>query len=110
RPPGAEGRPAVILTLAWKEYREHRSVWFTMVLLTGLLAVAVAQLSATSLTYTATRVALAVLGLAAAYGVVCGSMMFAGEHERGTLVFLDIFLGRRDLLWLWKGLVGVALA
>jgi hypothetical protein len=100
----------MILTLAWKEYREQRSVWFTMVLLTGLLAFCIIQLSAPGSAYVAGRVALAVLGLAGAYGVVCGSMMLAGEREGGTLVFLDIFLGRRGLLWLWKSLIGVLLA
>jgi hypothetical protein len=100
----------VIYTLTWKEYREHRSVWFTMVVLTGLLAFAIIQLSAPADLYVAGRVALAVLGLAGAYGVVCGAMMLAGEREAGTLVFLDIFLGRRGLLWLWKALIGVLLA
>src|SRR6516164_6054960 len=46
--------------------------------------------------------ALTILGMAACYGVVCGAMMFAGEQEGGTLVFLDIFLGRRGLLWMGK--------
>lgn len=98
----------MILTLAWKEYREHRSIWLTMVLLTGVFAFAVARFGSITDGSTASRVALAVLGLAGAYGIVCGSMMLAGEHEGGTLVFLDVFLGRRGLLWLWKGLVGVA--
>jgi hypothetical protein len=53
--------------------------------------------------------ALTVLGMAATYGVVCGAMMIAGEHEGGTLVYLDIFLGRRWLLWLGKFGVGVVL-
>jgi hypothetical protein len=100
----------VIGTLAWKEYREHRSVWLTMVALTGLLAFAVARLSAPGSPAVAVRVALAALCLAGAYGVVCGAMMLAGEREGGTLVFLDIFLGRRGRLWLWKCLTGVALA
>jgi hypothetical protein len=100
----------MILTLAWKEYREQRSVWLTMVLLTGLLAFCIIRFSAPGSVFVAGRVALAVLGLAGAYGVVCGGMMLAGEREGGTLVFLDIFLGRRGLLWLWKALVGVLLA
>ena len=45
-----------------------------------------------------------------AIGVVCGAMMLAGEHENGTLVFLDIFLGQRHLLWLGKFLIGVLFA
>jgi hypothetical protein len=47
--------------------------------------------------------------MGAAYGVVCGSMMLAGEHEGGTLAFLDIFLGRRYLLWIGKFLIGIVL-
>src|SRR5262245_24381235 len=50
-----------------------------------------------------------VLAMAAVYGVVCGAMMLAGEKEGGTLVFLDVFLGRRGLLWCGKFLVGVVL-
>ncbi len=99
----------MILTLTWKEYREHRSVWFTMVLLTGLLAFGAAQLSAPGNLEAISRMALAVLALAGAYGVVCGGMMLAGEREAGTLVFLDIFLGRRGVLWMWKCLIGVLL-
>src|SRR5262249_1351473 len=70
-------------------------------------AFGVAQLSARSPAVLA-HVGLAVLGMAAAYGGVCGAMMLAGEREGGTLVLLDIFLGRRGLLWLAKGLLGVA--
>jgi hypothetical protein len=101
----------MILTLAWKEYREHRSIWLTMAALTGLLGFGMAQLVAPHGSE-ASRVEIAtltILGMAAAYGVVCGAMMLAGEHESGTLVFLDIFLGRRELLWLWKFLIGVPL-
>src|SRR5207237_662316 len=53
---------------------------------------------------------LTILGMAAAYGVVCGSMMLAGERESGTLVLLDIFLGRRGLLWSGKLAIGIVLA
>src|SRR5262249_49027874 len=53
---------------------------------------------------------LTVLGMAAAYGLVCGAMMFAGEREAGTMVFLDIFSGRRGQLWVWKSLLGVVWA
>ena len=50
-----------------------------------------------------------ILGMIATYGVVCGAMMFAGEHEGGTLVFLDIFQGRRDSLWFGKFAIGAIL-
>jgi hypothetical protein len=100
----------VILTLLWKEYREHRSIWLTMVLLTGLFGFLVVRLSDPRGVAAASYLGLAVLGMAAAYGVVCGAMMLAGEREGGTLVFLEIFLGRRGILWLWKWLIGAALA
>jgi hypothetical protein len=96
----------MILKLAWKEFREHWPIWLTMVVMTFLGLgfvqimtdgdpVAQRALSATLL-----------LGMGATYGVVCGSMMLAGEAEGGTLVFLDIFLGQRGRLWLWKFLIG----
>src|SRR5437016_1006208 len=53
--------------------------------------------------------AITILGMAVTYGIVCGSMMFAGEHEGGTLVFLDIFFGQRGMLWVAKALIGAAL-
>jgi hypothetical protein len=99
----------VIYTLTWKEYREHRSIWLTMVALTGLLGWGVVQLNFSG-TDPAGTLGVAMLALAATYGVVCGAMMFAGEKEGGTLVLLDIFLGRRDLLWFGKLCIGVVLA
>ena len=54
--------------------------------------------------------AMTILAMAAAYGVVCGTMMFAGELEGGTLTFLDIFEGGNSRLWLGKAAVGVVLA
>jgi hypothetical protein len=102
----------VILTLAWKEYREQRAIWLTMAVMTGVLGFGLAQLVAPEGTEAArTEIStLIILGLAATYGVVCGAMMFAGEHESGTMVLLDIFSGRRELLWLWKFLFGVVLS
>ncbi len=97
----------MMLTLLWKEFREHWSIWLTMVVMTGLLSLGIAQIP--GIQDPSGQVGLAVLALAGVYGVVCGSMMFAGEREGGTLTFLDIFLGRRDLLWLGKFAVGVVL-
>ena len=101
----------MIVTLTWKELREHRAIWLTMVIMTCLIGVGLARVVAVGDERTALAVTtLTVLGLAAAYGVVCGAMMFAGEHENGTLVFLDIFHGRRELLWLGKTIIGGFLA
>src|SRR5262249_54273281 len=99
----------MMLTLAWKEYREHRAIWLTMVVMTSLFAFAIIQL-ADSRIEALGRAGLMALGMAAAYGVVCGAMMFAGEREAGTFTFLDIFLGRRGLLWTCKLPVGIFLA
>jgi hypothetical protein len=71
----------VILTLAWKEYREHRSIWLTMVLLTGVLALGLDRFAALWQGSAVSQVGVAILGMAGAYGVVCGAMMFAGERE-----------------------------
>src|SRR5205823_957061 len=57
-----------------------------------------------------TTVTVAVLALAVTYGLVCGAMMLAGEHEAGTQVFLDALTGRRGGVWLAKVLAGVPLA
>jgi hypothetical protein len=99
----------VILKLAWKEIREHRSIWLTMVFMTGVLSLAMARVFLPR-DMEATGMGLTVLAMAATYGLVCGAMMFAGEWEAGTMTFLDIFLGRRGLLWFGKALVGVPLA
>src|SRR5262249_16517554 len=100
----------MIFTLAWKERREHQGIWLTMIIMTVVMGLGLPQIVAMGDRSLAVHVAaLTILGMAAAYGVVCGAMMFAGEHEGGTLVFLDIFLGRRHLLWMGKFLIGVVL-
>ncbi len=100
----------MIFTLAWKELREHQGVWLTMFVMTLLLGWGMAKIVALEDPNLAVQIAaLTVLGMAATHGVVCGAMMIAGEHEGGTLVFLDIFLGRRGLLWLGKFGVGAVL-
>jgi hypothetical protein len=100
----------MILTLAWKEMREHRAIWLTMVIMTIVLALGMAQIVAIDNPALAVQVAaLTILGMGATYGTVCGAMMLAGEHEGGTLVFLDIFQGRRGLLWLGKFVIGAGL-
>ncbi len=101
----------MLVTLAWKEFREHRAIWLMMVVMTCGLGMGLAEIVAPGDPAMALAVAsLSILGMAGAYGVVCGAMMLAGEHESGTLVFLDIFLGRRHLLWLGKWCIGLGLA
>ncbi len=100
----------MILTLAWKELREHQGVWLTMAIMTIVLGFGLPRIVALEDPRLAVPVAaLTILGMAATYGVVCGAMMLAGEHEGGTLVFLDIFLGRRGILWMGKFAVGIVL-
>ena len=100
----------MILTLTWKELREHQAIWLTMAGMTVVLGLGLAKLvSLNDPGMAVPTAAFTIFGMAAAYGVVCGSMMFAGEHEGGTLVFLDIFLGRRGLLWTGKVAIGTVL-
>src|SRR5262245_19169337 len=83
-----------------------------MVVMTGLLAFGLGQLLSPQ-EPEASRlgtIGWTVLAMAVTYGLVCGAMMLAGEREAGTLVFLDVFSGRRGLLWLGKLLIGVVLA
>ena len=101
----------MIFTLAWKEIREHQGVWITMVFMSIVLGLGLSKIVALGGDPgVALPVAtLTILGMAATYGVVCGAMMLAGEHEGGTLVFLDIFHGRRGRLWSGKLAIGALL-
>ncbi len=99
--------------LCWKEYREHRPVWLviavtTVVLVLGLGAALAPGGLGTVAHDPQLRGALEglVLVMAVAYGLVCGSMMLAGEREAGTLVFLDTLAGRRASVWTTKALLG----
>jgi hypothetical protein len=98
------------LTLAWKEMREHQGIWLTMAFMTVLMGWGLGKIVALSDPGMAVpTAAFTIFAMAAAYGIVCGAMMFAGEHEGGTLVFLDIFLGRRGRLWAGKVAIGTVL-
>ena len=109
-PCSRQGGGPVILPLAWKEVREHQSIWLTMVIMTVVMGYGVERIVALGDPASAIMSAtLAILVMAASYGVVCGSMMLAGEHESGTLIFLDVFLGRRGLLWAGKCAIGALL-
>ncbi len=100
----------MIITLTWKEFREHLPIWLTMVVMTCTVGGGLVGLVSGNDPVLAQNLAgIAILGLAATYGVVCGAMMLAGEHESGTLSLLDIFLGRRGLLWTAKVAIGLLL-
>src|SRR5262245_55854440 len=100
----------MLLTLAWKEIREHQAIWLTMVGMTVGMGLGLAKIASLDNQASAEWIAeITILGMAAVYGIVCGAVMFAGEHENGTITFLDTFSGRRDLLWTAKFLTGAAL-
>src|SRR5262249_6808156 len=102
-----DGGPAVIFTLLWKEYREHRHVWVAMAAFAALLLYAMLQLLAphgpgagrddANVAFVS-----ALLVLAVTYGIVCGAIMLAGEQEGGTLGFLDTLPTLRRGLWAAK--------
>jgi hypothetical protein len=99
----------MIKQLAWKEYREQRAIWIAMALLAEFVifcAPAIAVLSGlTNQIFAAVMMVIMV----AAYGLICGSILFAGEEEFQTLPFLDRLAGWRTPLWGAKVLTGCGL-
>jgi hypothetical protein len=111
---GAKGDRTMIATLAWKEYREHRSIWVAMACFAALFVVGLpAALAAEGRSWSPDGIGAMATGsaciIAIAYGLVCGAMMLAGEREAGTLTFLDTLTGRRTPLWSTKLITGAAL-
>ncbi len=104
----------MIGSVAWKEYREGRTVWLALALLGAgcvlLLPVFMDFLGQSDPRQQHTSVALTLVVLAVTYGVVAGSMLLAGEREGGTQVFLDGLTARRHGLWLAKLQVGAVAA
>jgi hypothetical protein len=103
----------MIGTLAWKEYREQRSVWLAMAVL-GLVLLLCMLTYVDSPNHTSPNRTDLALGTAAilvafTYGLVCGAMLLAGEHESRTMTFLDILEGRRRRIWTTKVLMGAIL-
>ena len=95
--------------LLYKEYREHRSIWL------ALAFSGVAVVFGVPLLYQPPpgqvpifheMLAVTVVILAWAYGVVCGAMLLAGEREGGTQKFLDMLPTSRLPLWLAKCIIG----
>ncbi|HEX3314359.1 MAG TPA: hypothetical protein VHR72_05670 [Gemmataceae bacterium] len=100
----------MIGTLAWKEQREHQGIWLTMAVMTVVVGWGLPRIVSQGDQVLFLSVSLmTTLGMTVAYGVVCGAMMFAGEHEGGTMAFLDIFHGRRGQLWTGKAAIGTVL-
>lgn len=101
----------MIHVLLWKEYREQRAVWLTLLLVGAAALFGMAQLMAPSPTLSFHPVNESVISVAVllvwTYGMVCGAMLLAGERESATLIFLDVLPVRRVQLWAVKGLVGL---
>jgi hypothetical protein len=95
----------VIASLVWKEYREHRSIWIAMAVVTVASLVIATEWQLPQgwkqgeQDSVASIVAAAFI-LSGMYGLVCGAMMFAGERESRGMPFLDTLpLGRGELWW-----------
>jgi ABC-type transport system involved in multi-copper enzyme maturation permease subunit len=100
-------------SLVWKEYREQRSFWVALALVSVLALVGSTWLlSLQGLSVdrdlTAGLQSLAVL-LAWTHGLVCGALLLANEREGGTLSFLDQLPLTRWQLWRAKCLSGAGL-
>ena len=105
----------VIRVLVWKEYREQRAVWVAMAVVTAFLILGLPMVLGSGRTVVtadldsqAFALVLAVI-MATAYGLICGSILFAGEEEFRTLPFLDRLTGYRTPLWGTKFLAGYGL-
>jgi hypothetical protein len=98
----------VTRVLIWKEVREQRAAWLTLVL---TAAGAVAALNArVSPGDRHDEMLSAVLWFAAwGYGLVCGALLLAGEAEDDTQAFLDTLPAARRRLWRVKAGVGLLL-
>ena len=104
----------MISRLAWKEYREGRSIWLALALLGAgsifVLPVFLDFLGQTDPRQQRGGVIIALVVLSVTYGLVAGSMLLAGEREGQTLTFLDVLSASRRRLWHGKLLVGIVLA
>jgi hypothetical protein len=97
----------MIAALAWKEYREQRAIWILMACLSVLLFVTISTLVHDNSVFLVLLTNYCLI--APTYGLVCGSMLLAGEREAGTLAFLDTLTGQRTRLWGTKLAIGAAL-
>ncbi|HLJ95014.1 MAG TPA: hypothetical protein VKU02_17695, partial [Gemmataceae bacterium] len=101
----------MISTLAWKEFREHLTVWVALAALAVLLLISLTTIFAPNGAAAAPEpklhmIALAALILTETYGLICGAMMLAGEKEARTQTFLDSLPVSRTRIWITKMLMG----
>ena len=73
----------MILSLVWKECREHRTIWVAMALVTCAMLYE-ARVIPPSESHYFEMIVYGSIILVATYGLVCGSMMCAGEHESAS--------------------------
>jgi hypothetical protein len=94
--------------LVWKEVREQWSVWLTLTL--AAAAGAGGLLALLSPGRDREWMLVGVLWFVAwGYGLVCGSLLLAGEAEDGTQIFLDTLTRIRRHVWLVKAATGLGL-
>jgi len=81
----------MIVTLLWKEFREHRAVWLILAVLSFLVLAGIREVVALAAPRAGNVGRSGGIGvvLLSIYGTVSGALMFANERERGTLPFLD---------------------
>lgn len=102
--------------VCWKEYRQQRWIWVTIVGLGTLLIFATAEAigrggfwqvfheqEVRSVLWTM------VMCLGLAYGVVCGALLLASEKEDDTQTYLDRLSPKRGPVWHAKLRIGVLL-
>jgi hypothetical protein len=94
--------------LVWKEFRQQWVVWLTLVVVPA--AGVAALLSQFAAGRNRDEMLTAVLWFSAwGYGLVCGSLLLAGETEENTQCFLDLLPSTRWRLWFGKVVIGLAL-
>src|SRR5438128_1576094 len=93
----------------WKDFRELRAVWVAVVAVTaiviGCYLMFMKPVSPDNLRQICHTWCIVLAGI---YGLVCGSMLLAGEREERTLDFLDSLPGRRKQVWRAKVAIGCA--
>jgi hypothetical protein len=94
--------------LVWKEVREQWAVWLAVaVAAAGSMGTLVAVQSPG---FDRSAVLVTLLWCAAwGYGVICGSLLLAGEAEDDTQTFLDTLPATRNRLWRVKAATGLGL-
>jgi ABC-type transport system involved in multi-copper enzyme maturation permease subunit len=98
----------VTRSLVWKELREQRAVWLAVIVAAAAGAAALHSLIAPERFRGETLVGL--LWFAAwGYGLVCGSLLMAGENEDDTQTFLDSLPVSRRRVWGIKVVSGLLL-